>query len=65
MKKNVLESKMKLHGDTQKDLAEVIGISIQTLNKKLNGTDGAMFNQVEIKKIILRHVRKSFNYAQI
>ena len=55
MKKNVLESKMKLHGDTQKDLAEVIGISLQTFNKKLNGTDGGNFSQLEIMVIKLRY----------
>ena len=55
MKKNLLESKMKLHGDRQSDLADAIGISLQTFNKKLNGNDSAGFTQSEIKKIIERY----------
>lgn len=55
MKKNLLESKMKLHGDIQSDLAEAIGISLQTFNKKLNGTDGGQFTQSEIQKVKERY----------
>ena len=42
---------MKKHGDNQADLAEYIGISPQQFNAKLNRTNGAKFNQDEIKKI--------------
>ena len=51
MKKNLLEAKMKLHNDNQSDLAASIGISLQTFNKKLNGTGGAEFTQGEIQKV--------------
>ena len=55
MKKNLLEAKMKLFGDNQSSLAEVLDISIQTLNRKLNGTDGAQFNLTELRKITERY----------
>jgi hypothetical protein len=42
---------MKLHGDTQKDLAEFIGISLTRFNAKLNGANGAEFTQGEIARI--------------
>lgn len=51
MNKNALVSKYKLHGDTQTDLANYIGISVQRFNAKLNETDGAEFTQGEIQKI--------------
>jgi len=51
MHKNMLVSKMKLHGDTQTDLAEYIGISLQRFSAKLNSTGGAEFTQTEIQKI--------------
>jgi DNA-binding XRE family transcriptional regulator len=51
MNKNLLVSKMKLHGDNQEDLAEYIGISLTTFNTKLNETGGAEFRQGEIQKI--------------
>jgi hypothetical protein len=55
MKKNILESKMKLHGDIQSDLAKAIGISLPRFNAKLNGTDGAEFTQGEIQKVKERY----------
>lgn len=55
MKKNLLEAKMKIHGDIQSDLAEAIGISLQTFNYKLNGKNGAEFSQSEIQKIKTRY----------
>ena len=55
MKKNLLEAKMKVHGDIQVALAKYIGITVQSFNRKLNGTDGAEFTQSEIKKIIERY----------
>ena len=54
-KKNVFESKMKLYEDNQSDIAEALGISPQTFNKKLNGTDGAEFTQTEIKTVKIRY----------
>ena len=51
MNKNLLVSKMKLHGDNQEDLAEYIGISLTTFNAKINETGGAEFRQGEIQKI--------------
>ncbi len=53
MKKNLLEAKMKIFGDTQSDLAEVIGISVATFNYKLNGK--SEFTQSEIQKIRERY----------
>jgi hypothetical protein len=55
MNKNMLVSKMKLHGDTQEDLAKWIGISVTRFNAKLNGTGGAEFTQSEILKIKERY----------
>ena len=49
MNKNLLVSKIKLHGDTQADVAKYIGISLQRFNAKLNGTGGAEFVQQEIR----------------
>lgn len=55
MNKALLESKMKLFGDRQEDLAEAIGISLARFNAKLNETNGAQFTQDEIKKIKARY----------
>jgi hypothetical protein len=46
---------MKLHGDTQGDLADYIGISLQRLNAKINGTNGAKFDMDEVKKIKMKY----------
>jgi len=46
--KNLLESKMKLHGDTQSDLAEALNISLARCNAKINEYNGAEFTQGEI-----------------
>lgn len=51
MNKALLESKMKLRGDNQSKLAEVVGLSLPRLNAKLNGTNGAEFTLTEVKKI--------------
>ena len=51
MNKNLLVSKIKLHGDRQEDLAEYIGVSPQRFSAKLNERDGAEFSQGEIKAI--------------
>ena len=48
MDKNFLCAKMKMHGDTQADLAEALGISLGQTNAKINETRGAGFTQREI-----------------
>lgn len=51
MNKNLLESVMKLHGDTGTALAQYLGIARCTFSAKLNETNGAEFTQGEITKI--------------
>lgn len=55
MNKDALRAKMVLHHDTQKKLADAIGIALSTLNAKVNGTNGAEFSQPEIEKIAVRY----------
>lgn len=55
MNKNMLRSIMVLHGDTNTDLAEHLGISTSTLSCKMNETNGAEFNQTEIRIIKNRY----------
>ena len=55
MNKNLLISKMKLFGDTQKTLAEALGISLTRLNEKINGSNGAEFRMREITLIKIRY----------
>ena len=55
MNKNMLVSKMKLHGDRNEDLAKAIELSPQRFSAKLNKTDGAQFTQTEIKLIRERY----------
>ena len=51
MNKNKLIAVMYEHGDTQATLAKYMGISLQTLNCKINETHNAQFTQGEIRKI--------------
>ena len=51
MNKNLLESEMKLHGDTGTTLAKYLGIARSTFSAKINETNGAEFTQGEIVKI--------------
>lgn len=51
MDKNLLKSKMVLHGDTQRSLAKFLGISEQRFSAKLNGKYDAEFQQSEIMSI--------------
>lgn len=51
MKKNKLESVMKLHGDTGNSLSVFLGIARSTFSAKLNQTNGAEFTQCEIAAI--------------
>ena len=53
VKKNLLEAKMKIFGDTQSDLAEALEISLSTFNYKLNGK--SEFTRDEIQKIKERY----------
>lgn len=55
MNKNLLKSKMALHGDTNGDLAAAIGISKQRFSAKINETGGAEFTQGEIQNISDRY----------
>lgn len=50
MNKDLLRSIMVLHGDTNKDLAEVLGISEQSVSDKINERR-TEFKQGEIAKI--------------
>lgn len=55
MNKPLLESKMKLKGDRQEDLANYLDISLSRLNAKINETGGAEFTQGEIQRIKERY----------
>ena len=50
MNKAKLKSIMALHGDTNKDIAELLKISEQSVSCKIN-ENGTEFKQGEIKKI--------------
>lgn len=50
MNKELLRSIMVLHGDTNKDLAELLSISEQSVSGKIN-EKGTEFKQGEIAKI--------------
>lgn len=51
MNKLLLESTMKLFGDTGSSLSEYLGISRSRFSAKLNEKNGAEFTQGEIRKI--------------
>ena len=50
MNKAKLKSIMALHGDTNKELAELLGLSEQSISNKIN-ENGTEFKQGEIIKI--------------
>lgn len=54
MNKALLRSVMTLYGDTNKDLADYLGISEQSLSNKIN-ENGTEFKQGEIKRIKARY----------
>lgn len=54
MKKELLRSIMVLHGDTNKDLADYLGISEQSVSNKIN-ENGTEFKQGEIARIKARY----------
>ena len=53
MNTNLLKAKMKLNNDTQKNLAEYLGIVISSVSFKINGK--TPFNAEEIKKTKTRY----------
>lgn len=55
MNKKLLESKMKLYGDTNASLAKAVGLSPQSLSAKKNGTHGKEFGTSEIMSIKNRY----------
>lgn len=62
VKKNLLESKMKLFGDTQETLAKALNLSLPRTNMKINGTDGAEFTSSEI---CIMKVRYNLTAAEV
>jgi predicted transcriptional regulator len=64
MKKEVLRSIMVLHGDTNKDLADYLGISEQSVSNKINET-GTEFKQGEIARIKMKYNLTSDQVDQI
>lgn len=54
MKKELLRSIMVLHGDTNKDLADYLGITEQSVSNKIN-ENGTEFKQGEIGRIKVRY----------
>lgn len=54
MKKELLRSIMVLHGDTNKDLADYLGITEQSISNKIN-ENGTEFKQGEIRRIRIRY----------
>ena len=63
IKKNLLEAKMKIHGDRQEDLAKALDISITTFNYKLNGKSN--FTRTEMQKIRERYSLSDEEFIEI
>lgn len=51
MNKQLLASVLAKNGNTQSDLAKVLGLSLSRTNAKINEADGAQFTQNEIAAI--------------
>lgn len=64
MNKGLLRSIMVLNGDTNKDLADCLGISEQSVSAKLN-ENGSEFKQSEIARIKARYNLTSDQIDQI
>lgn len=64
MKKEQLRSIMVLHGDTNKDLADYLGISEQSVSNKIN-ENGTEFKQGEIARIKAKYNLSSEQIDQI
>ena len=55
MNKRLLRAEMLLHGDTNKSLADYLGIAESTLSNKINESRGAEFSQNEMNGIRKRY----------
>lgn len=64
MNKELLRSIMVLHGDTNRDLAEALRISEQSVSSKMN-ENGTEFKQSEIKTIVERYNLSAEQTVQI
>lgn len=64
MNKGLLRSIMVLNGDTNKDLADCLGITEQSVSAKLN-ENGSEFKQSEIARIKARYNLTSEQIDQI
>lgn len=51
LNKQLLASVLAKNGNTQSDLAKVLGLSLSRTNAKINEADGAQFTQNEIAAI--------------
>ena len=65
MNKRLLESKMKMFGDTNGSLAKALGISSQSFSAKKNETNGKEFKQSEIEKIKERYSLSAIEVDEI
>lgn len=63
MKNNYLKSKIVLHGETMEDLAKILGITIQTLSRKIAGQ--ADFTQTEMNVIRDHYNLSDSEYVEI
>lgn len=61
MNKALLSSIMVKNGDTQRTLAEAMGLSLSRFNAKINEREGASFTQTEMAFIINRY---SLSYSE-
>ena len=64
MKKELLRSIMVLHGDTNKDLADYLGITEQSVSNKIN-ENGTEFKLGEIRRMRVRYNLTSEQVDQI
>ena len=58
MNKDLLRSIMVLHGDTNKDLADYLGVSEQTVCNKINE------NETEFKLSEIKKIKKRYNLTK-
>lgn len=63
MDKNALKAVIVAHGDTQKDLADFLGISLNTLNNKINGK--TEFKYSEMQGVIHKYDLTPLEMAEI
>lgn len=61
----ILKSEMILHEDTNKSLAEYLGISESRCSSKINGWNGAAFTDEEKKMIKERYQLTNEKFMQI